>query len=166
MTRQYGVFDQALTDLQNTRMFGHFLNLLQVKIDCLKSLGVNNCTQTAVNYRHFLMHDINLITIMSMFDLEQHFDMMQYASTFIIELHYDEGCLELEDCLSVKIFFNDLELFTELSYCDYQTGKCSYKKFRQALRNRMILDEDEDIENLCLVSFTSKILEMHYVQIA
>ena len=58
---------------------------------------------------------------------------MRYAATFIIELHYDESqkCdKDVEECMHVKIFFNEIELFSELSYCDYKTEKCPFKKFK------------------------------------
>lgn len=110
--------------------------------------------------------------MMDMFDLEQQWELMSYTSTFIVELHLDEGLCPSnlldqpysDDCFHVKVFFNDLELFSELSYCEYDSQKCSYKGFKRALRNKMILERN--VDEICEEPFDHRTLDYHRVELA
>jgi hypothetical protein len=111
MTRQYGVFDQYIIDVTNTRILSNWFEKLHSKIECIRRH--NNtyvgtaCQREEVNYHHYVQHDITIIALLNLFDLEQQWKLIRYAATVILELHLDDNCTaDTEECLSVKIFFN------------------------------------------------------------
>lgn len=167
MTRQYGVFDQYMIDLKNTRILKNLFSKLDDKVECLNSTsGVWEGCRDTVQYHHFVQHDITLITLINLFDLEQSWELMRYAATFLIELHLDDSDLskcqgDIEDCLYIKVFFNSAELFSELSFCDFQTGLCPYKRFLRAMKNKMLHNIDSDAA--CLEPFDPEELKGHAI---
>lgn len=75
MTRQYGIFDQYIIDFKNTRIFKNFFRKLDRKIDCIRAHNNvytnTSCHLEMPSYIHYMQHDIALITLINLFDLEQ-----------------------------------------------------------------------------------------------
>ena len=103
-----------------------------------------------------------------MLALEQVFNLIEYASTVIFELHYDEAgelagtCLR-DSCLHVKIQWNKITLFSELPFCDYKTGKCPYSAFKAYIEARYLQNIDSD--EICYAPFDPLSAKYHRVQI-
>ena len=50
LTHQYGIFDQYMFDLINTRQLTFFLSLFEVKINCLKDLKESSSSNNPFSF--------------------------------------------------------------------------------------------------------------------
>ena len=92
MTFQYNIINRWTADASNTRVMRHFFRTFDRHIECTLSHGFDSkeCKEDLSQYEYYMQHDTNLIAFMKWFEIDQHYDLMRFGSTFIFELHFDE----------------------------------------------------------------------------
>ncbi|CDW79461.1 UNKNOWN [Stylonychia lemnae] len=143
---QYTSTDKRMRYYYQAMTLQLIIKQLDLKMDCilqnypqsLKSCMVNGSNP---NYQIQSQHDINMLQFANALELETDYIYMNYMSTMIIELHMDVEQKNIgkcigEDCFYVKIFFDDLELFSELGFCDYRTDRCWFTDFKNFVKKK------------------------------
>eukprot|EP00347_Sterkiella_histriomuscorum_P000993 403373747 len=170
LTHQWGIWDKFMIDVKNTRAFYFFLQKFEEKIQCIVKFGVNSteCRKREQYWAGFY-HDVDMQPFANLFDLEQQWVFAGYSATMILELHLDEQKLAQNlcsvnphECFHIKVFLNNLQLFNELSYCDYITQQCSYAKFHEDMMHKLMIGQF-DVDMVCYEPFQPERLRRHKV---
>ncbi|CDW88786.1 UNKNOWN [Stylonychia lemnae] len=187
-TFQFATIDKKMRYNYQGTQLKLIQDLIQNKVDCLlseehqaylKSLyGYSNLpnydqvikgshcmrNKSNPNYDIQAAHDINLILTANAFGLEINYKEMDFTSSFIIELYYDVESQVIgqcfgEECFYLKLKFNEIDLFSELGYCDHKTNRCGYINFKNYV-SKTYYQPLEHYESVCNEQYDPNEIEM------